>query len=129
MATFCSAGGRAMLAALQDAEVRAILDESDLKPMTPDTLTDPERILVEIEKTRQRGYGFVVNESAPSEVTVAAAVRDRAGRPIAAVHIAGTLTKWDPVEYEKRFSPFVVETARSLSSWRPDQATRAGEGV
>src|SRR6202011_854557 len=60
MATFCSAGGRAMLAALPDAEVRDILAASDLEPMTPDTITDPERIMMEIEKPRERGYGFVV---------------------------------------------------------------------
>jgi DNA-binding IclR family transcriptional regulator len=115
MATFCSAGGRAMLAALGDEAVREILAASDLAPMTADTITDPEKIMVEIGKSRARGYGFVVNESAPSEVTVAAAVLDAAGRPIAAVHIAGSLTKWSPEEYEARFSPFVVETARALS--------------
>jgi IclR family pca regulon transcriptional regulator len=120
MATFCSAGGRAMLAALPNAEVREILAESDLRPMTSDTITDPDRIMVEIERTRARGYGFVVNESVPSEVTVAAAVLDAAGRPIAAVHIAGSLTKWSPGDYEERFSPFVVETARSLSHSGPD---------
>jgi DNA-binding IclR family transcriptional regulator len=129
MATFCSAGGRAMLAALPDAEVRDILAESELVQATPDTLTDPELIMVEIEKTRSRGYGFVVNESAPSEVTVAAAVRDGAGLPIAAVHVAGTLTKWEPAEYEKRFSPFVVETAQSLSAWGSSALRAAGEGV
>ena len=92
-----------------------ILADSDLRPMTADTITDPDQIMTEIEKTRARGYGFVVNESAPSEVTVAAAVLDAAGRPVAAVHIAGSLTKWSPGDYEERFSPFVVETARALS--------------
>jgi DNA-binding IclR family transcriptional regulator len=60
---------------------------------------------------------------------VAAAVLDGAGRPVAAVHIAGTLTKWDPVDYESRFSPFVVATARSLSSWTVIQSRSPGEGV
>jgi DNA-binding IclR family transcriptional regulator len=126
MPTFCSAGGRTMLAALPDDEVREILAESDLRPLTPDTIVDPKRILAEVRKSRERGYGFVVNESAPSEVTVAAAVVDTAGRPVAAVHVAGTLTKWDPAEYEARFSPFVVETARALSG---SGAVQAGKGV
>jgi DNA-binding IclR family transcriptional regulator len=129
MATFCSAGGRAMLAALPDEEIREILDESDLTPMTSDTITDPDRILVEIETTRARGYGFVVNESAPSEVTVAAAVLDTVGRPIAAVHIAGSLTKWSPSDYEERFSPFVVETARSLSHSGPGHLRSGSKGA
>jgi IclR family pca regulon transcriptional regulator len=116
MPTFCSAGGRATLAALPDEEVREILSDSDLTPMTADTLTDPDRIFAEVRKSRERGYGFVVNESAPSEITVAAAVLDRDRRPIAAVHIAGSLTKWSPEDYERNFSPYVVEAAKSLSA-------------
>jgi IclR family transcriptional regulator, pca regulon regulatory protein len=129
MPTFCSAGGRATLAALSDEEAREILQESDLKPMTGDTLTEPERIMDEIRKSRERGYGFVVNESAPSEITVAAAVLDRERRPIAAVHIAGSLTKWSPEDYERNFSPYVVETARSLSVSDEAHAAIASRGV
>jgi IclR family transcriptional regulator, pca regulon regulatory protein len=129
MATFCSAGGRAMLAALPNDEVREILATSDLTPMTADTITDPDRIMIEIEKTRERGYGFVVNESAPSEVTVAAAVLDASGRPAAAVHVAGSTTKWSAPEYETRFSPFVVETARSLSHGGAGLMRNADRGV
>ncbi|HWJ72265.1 MAG TPA: IclR family transcriptional regulator [Kaistia sp.] len=129
MATFCSAGGRAMLSALPDEEVVEIIAESDLTPRTPDTITDPARILDEVRKSRERGYGFVVNESAPSEVTVAAPVLDAAGRPVAAVHVAGTLTKWDSEEYERRFSPYVVEAARSLSHWDVSGLKAGGRGV
>jgi IclR family pca regulon transcriptional regulator len=93
IATFCSAGALAMLATLPNEEVREILAVSDMTPLTSDTVTDHDRIMEEIEKTRIRGYGFVVNESAPSEVTVAAVVRDAEGRAIAAVHIAGSVTK------------------------------------
>jgi IclR family transcriptional regulator, pca regulon regulatory protein len=129
MATFCSAGGRAMLAALPNAEVWEILADSDLGPMTADTITDPDQIMTEIEKTRARGYGFVVNESAPSEVTVAAAVLDAAGQPVAAVHIAGSLTRWSPSDYEERFSPFVVETAKALSHSGSGLAVSGSRGV
>ena len=129
IATFCSAGGRAMLATLPNSEVREILAASDLAPLTPDTITEPDRIMEEIEKTRIRGYGFVVNESAPSEVTVAAAVRDAGGRAIAAVHIAGSLTKWSPAQYEEKFSPYVLETARSLSQANSRLVRKAGDCV
>ena len=57
---------------------------------------------------------------------MAAAVVDNDGRPVAAVHVAGTVTKWDPAEYEERFSPFVVETARALSH---SAAVPTGKGV
>jgi DNA-binding IclR family transcriptional regulator len=129
MPTFCSAGGRATLAALPDEEVREILSDSDLTPMTADTLTDPDRIFAEVRKSRERGYGFVVNESAPSEITVAAAVLDRDRRPIAAVHIAGSLTKWSPEDYERNFSPYVVEAAKSLSASEETLNRVASRGV
>ncbi len=115
MPTFCSAGGRAVLAHLPDDEMRDIIARSSRILMTPDTLTDPLAIADQVAKARERGYGFVVGESAPNEVTVAAAVLDAVGRPIAAVHIAGSLTKWSPADYEPRFAPLVVEAARALS--------------
>jgi DNA-binding IclR family transcriptional regulator len=129
MATYCSAGGRAMLAALPDKEVEEILDQSNLVPITADTITDRDQILSEIQRTRAQGYGFVVNESAPSEVTVAAAVLDASGRPVAAVHVAGSTTKWPPEQYEARFFPFVVEAARSLSHAGRGQIQIGGRGV
>ena len=97
--------------------------------MTGETLTEPEQIMDEIRKSRECGYGFVVNESAPSEITVAAAVLDRERRPVAAVHIAGSLTKWSPEDYERNFSPYVVETARSLGASDEAHAAIASRGV
>ena len=94
-----------MLATLQNDEVRQILADSDLAPMTADTITDPGRIMVEIEKTRERSCSFVFNECAERSDGRAAVV-DAAGRPFAAVHIAGSLTKWSPGEYEERFLTF-----------------------
>lgn len=115
MPAFCSAGGRAALALLSEAEMRDIIARSPRRPMTPETKTDPQAIEAEVLKTRRRGYGFVVNESAPNEVTVAAAVTDAEGRPVGAVHIAGSLTKWTAEDYEPKFAPLVVEAARALS--------------
>lgn len=115
MPTFCSAGGRAVLAHLPEGAMRDIIARSPRTPRTPDTLTDPDAIAAEVGKARARGYGFVIGESAPNELTVAAAVLDAAGHPVAAVHIAGSLAKWSPTDYEPRFAPMVVEAARALS--------------
>ena len=115
MPTFCSAGGRAVLAHLPEDEMWDIIERSPRAQRTADTLTDPDAIAAEVGKARERGYGFVIGESAPNELTVAAAVLDAARRPIAAVHIAGSLSKWTPADYEPRFAPMVIEAARALS--------------
>lgn len=115
MPTFCSAGGRATLARLPNDEVREILDRSDLRPLTPVTLTDPDAIMEKIEESRRLGYGFVNGESSPGELVVAAPVIDFAGRPVAAVHIAGSVSKWQPEDFERTFAPQAMEAANFLS--------------
>jgi DNA-binding IclR family transcriptional regulator len=116
MPAFCSAGGRAMLAQLPIEEIEAIIDQSDLVPLTRSTITDPEKICEKIIEARERGYGMVVGESVASELTVAAAIVDNAGRPVGAVHVAGSTARWSAKEYERRFAPLVVEVAASLSA-------------
>ena len=115
MPTFCSAGGRATLARLPVEEVKEILARSDLRPLTSLTLTDPEAILERIDRARELGYGFVNGESSPGELVVAAPVIDFAGRPAAAVHIASSISKWEPDDFEKTFAPQVMEAASFLS--------------
>lgn len=123
MPTYCSAGGRATLSRLPIEEVREILARSNLRPLTPATLTDPEAIIGKIEEARERGYGFVAGESSPGELVVAAPVVDAAGRPTAAVHIAGSINKWRPEEFEKSFAPHAMEAASALGH---NNATLAG---
>ncbi|MCO6049242.1 IclR family transcriptional regulator [Mesorhizobium sp. RP14(2022)] len=115
MPTFCSAGGRATLARLPEDEVREILEQSDLRPLTAVTLTDPDEILAKVRHAAQLGYGFVNGESSPGELVVAAPVIDAAGRPIGAVHIAGSGSKWQAEEFERRFAPQAMEAANYLS--------------
>lgn len=115
MPTFCSAGGRATLARLPADEVKDILARSDLRPLTTVTLTDPAAILAKIDEARALGYGFVNGESSPGELVVAAPVMDFAGRPVAAVHIAASSTKWQAEDFEKTFAPQAMQAAGFLS--------------
>jgi DNA-binding IclR family transcriptional regulator len=122
MPTHCSAGGRAMLSRLSDAEIRDVLARSVIRPMTQRTLTDPEAIFGRIVEAREKGYGFVDGESAPGELIVAAPVVDAQGRPAAAVHIAGSANKWQADSFERTFAPYAVEVAKHLSHPAGDAA-------
>lgn len=113
--TFCSSGGRAIMARLSDAEVDSILKRSRLEALTPKTLLEPVEIRREILRAREDGYSLVYDESLIGEVAVACAVLDHRARPVAAIHIAGSLSEWSPESYAKRFAPLVVEAASALS--------------
>ncbi len=113
--TYCSSGGRAIMSKLTDAEVDSILERSDLVPLTNYTLTDPDQIREQVEKARQDGYSVVHNESFIGEVAVACAILDHRARPVAAVHIAGSLSEWTVDDFAERFSPLAAHAAQSLS--------------
>lgn len=113
--TFLTSGGRACMAHLPDAEIADILELSDLTPSTPKSRCKPEEIWEIIAEVRQDGYCFAAEETLIGELALAAAVCDKSGMPVGAVHIAGSLGDWSPSEFRKRFAPLAVEAARALS--------------
>ncbi|WP_121062681.1 IclR family transcriptional regulator [Chachezhania antarctica] len=113
--TFFTSGGRAMLSLLPDAEVEEILDQSVLEKYTPRTITDRAVIRERIERARRDGYALVQEEGLMGEIALGAAISDAAGRPIAAVHIAGSLSEWGEPDFRDRFAPLAMEAAAALS--------------
>lgn len=112
--TFCTSGGRAVLSHLDDDEVLDILERSDRRKITPRTTVEIDRILQEVETVRETGYSMAIEEVLVGEVAVAAAVLDRTGRPVAAIHVAGSLAEWQPEEFVARCGPLVTAAAAGL---------------
>jgi IclR family transcriptional regulator, pca regulon regulatory protein len=113
--TFMSSGGRAMLSLLPDDEVDAILQRSDRKPITSKTITSIPKIWTKIRDARRDGYALVVEEGLLGEVVLAAAISDRDRRPIAAIHVAGSLSEWSVEDFCKKMHPLAIAAARALS--------------
>ena len=112
---FCSAGGRAILARMDEAEAQRRVEAVERLSYTPMTKTDPAKIMAEVRKARRQGYAVQVSEWRPAEMVVAAAIVDRSGAPIGAVHIAASVSEWDPTEFERRMAPLVTAAAGSIS--------------
>lgn len=112
---FCTAGGRAVLSQMPEAAAADIVERSDRRPLTSHTVCDPDRVMARVREAALRGFALAVEETTAGEVTVGAAVIDAAGRPVAAVHIAGALVDWTPDAFAARFGPLAAETAQALS--------------
>ncbi|NLE98512.1 MAG: IclR family transcriptional regulator [Propionibacterium sp.] len=86
-----TATGRALLAALPDAQLRALYDgvrELEVRPGFDSTLGySVARVLAEAKETRARGHAIEEGEVTPGLSSVAVAVLDRAGWPIASIAI------------------------------------------
>jgi len=113
--TFLSSGGRACLSHLPDSEVDDILARSDRRPLTPKSMTDIAMIWDRIREARRDGYSYAAEEALLGEVVLSAAVVGQ-GRPVGAVHIAGSLSEWSIDEFRRRFGPLAIEAARAMGS-------------
>jgi len=112
---FATSGGRAMLSRMEPDLVDAILDASDLSPMTAETVTDRTELLDEFARSRQRGYAVSIQQCMLGEVGVAAPVLDIQGRPVAAVVCPSMLSHTTPERIENEIAPLVMETAAAAS--------------
>ena len=92
-----------------------ILARSAIAPLTGKTITDPAEIRAKIELARIDGYAVALEEILVGEVVLAAPVLDAAGRPVGAVHIAGSLGEWTATDFCARFAPLAAEAARAIS--------------
>src|SRR5438067_4659062 len=112
---YCTASGRAYLAALPAAAALRVVRRSELRSLTPLTLTDPKQILKRIQAAREAGYAWSDQECYRGDVTIAAAVLGEDGQPLAAVNISAPTSRWTLAELRSKLSPLLLQTARAAS--------------
>jgi IclR family transcriptional regulator, pca regulon regulatory protein len=92
---YCTSMGKVLLAHQDPAELRALLDRTDLARRGPKTITAREQLMTALNRVRHNGIAVNDEELAAGLRSVAAPVRDRSGRVVAAVNIAIHLTVWN----------------------------------
>ena len=104
-----TACGRALLAYGPDIVRQQVLSLQPLVALTPHTTTDPARIDAILADCRQRGFVEEVEENEEGAACVGAALLDGKGDAVAAVSIAGPLTRMGS-ETRERIGRLLVET-------------------
>lgn len=113
---YCTASGRAYLSALPPADARRILRRSELRALTPMTVTEPKRIMTLLEAARADGYACSDQECYRGDITVAAPVLAEDGHPIGAVNISAATSRRTLEEMRTKLSALVIQTARGVTS-------------
>lgn len=85
---YAGAAAKSLLAYL-DAEKTDRILARGLNPVTPRTITDPTRLLEDLEKIRRQGWAYSVGELAPDLAAVAAPLRDGNGVVVATLTTTG----------------------------------------
>jgi len=110
----CTAVGKILLSVLDRASLDAIL-KGALPGMTPESITDPERLRAQLERARAEGVATDVGESDIAMRCVAAAVRDHSGATIAAMSLSAPIIRWTSAA-QVEWTELVREGAATLSA-------------
>lgn len=98
----CTAGGKALLAALDPAELaRLFPDDAALEPMTARSIDTVARLHEELDTVRTQGWSQEYCESNEDVACVAAPVVDRAGTCVAAMSISVPVLRWGPEQRDE----------------------------
>ncbi|WP_309113298.1 IclR family transcriptional regulator C-terminal domain-containing protein [Saccharothrix sp.] len=85
---YATSMGHVLLAGLTAAELERYLATVRLEPLTSHTITSAERLREELDVVREQGWALVDQELEEGLRSVAAPVRDRTGRVVAAVNVS-----------------------------------------
>ena len=113
---FCSSVGRVLLGKFSNDELDNAIDNSDLKPLTPFTVTDKVLLLATIITDREKGYSLVDREAEPGFRSIAVPIHRYDGSIAAAINMGAHVDRISTGEMIDRFLPLLREGAESVRS-------------
>jgi IclR family transcriptional regulator, pca regulon regulatory protein len=84
--------------------------------LTPQTVTDPKRVLAAIVADRAQGYSLVDREAEPHFRSISVPVRRYDGIIVAAINMGAHVDRVSANEMTERFLPALREAAASVKS-------------
>jgi IclR family pca regulon transcriptional regulator len=116
--------GRVLLAGLGDDDLDAYLKTVDLRQLAARTITSPSALRSEILRVRARGWALVDQELEEGLRAVAAPIRDRAGRTVAAINISAHASRTSLESMRRDLIPPLVAAAARISVDLPATSRR-----
>ena len=102
---YCASMGRVLLAALPEAEARAIVETSDRKANTPYTRTEPEALMAEFARVRRDGFALIDQELEIGLRSIAVPLENARGRVVAALNIGAPAALASAQDMVTRYLP------------------------
>ena len=111
---YCCAGGKILLSELPTSLTNQIINACDWRPLTPRTITDPQKFWQAIQEAGRQGYAFDHNESIYGASCIAVPVRNYKGTIIATLSFSGFMGVDDPSSL-LTFVPVLQEASAEIS--------------
>jgi len=115
---YAGASNKVLLAYQPPEKVEAIIAQG-LQPITPHTITDPERLRQDLAAIRQQGWAYSVGELTPEVAAIAVPIKDSNDGLVAALSIAGLASRFT----EDRIPRLLELTRRAVADISAQLAT------
>ena len=110
-----AAGGKVLLAGLNDDAIKGIYKNKSLKGYGKNTITRLPALMAELERVRKQGYAVDNEEYYEGVRCVAAPVR-LGGQVVASISVTGSIFTMTEGRIEKELAATVVKAANSVSA-------------
>ncbi len=111
---YCTASGKLYLSTLPKSRRKAIVKKLELEKRAKNTITDPEKLLAEIERIHQREISIDNQELYDDVIAIAVPIKDRHGRFYSSLAIQAPTARVS-VEDQDKYVPLLREAARDLA--------------
>ncbi len=111
---YCSAVGKALLAAMPKPAVASVLQKTGLKRVTGRTITSPARLRTELKRIRSEGYAIDDEEHAVGLRCIASVICNEHAEPLAAISMLGPVARITDSRIAE-FGSIVRETAATIT--------------
>lgn len=111
---YCTSNGRVLLASLPPEAVEAWLERQSLVSLTPHTVTQKDRLRLEIARARAQGYAMVDQELELGLRTIAVPLRNFRGDTVAAMNFSVHAARMRMEELTERCLPALLQTQAQL---------------
>ncbi|WP_026875238.1 IclR family transcriptional regulator [Jiangella gansuensis] len=110
-----TAMGKALLSELPPDDVTELIG-TEYARYTPHTITSFDELTAALTEVRERGYATEQEELAFGRACIAAPVRDRSGRIVAALSVSGPLSAMNLPARQNELAMIAIEHADQISS-------------
>lgn len=107
--------GKLFLAYASDDEVADYLNRVPLSKSAPNTITDPTELMLRLDKVREQGYDWSLEEYTAELSVVAGPIFDRHGKMIASIYLCGPNFRFPPDGKKEELTQLIVETCHEVT--------------
>jgi IclR family pca regulon transcriptional regulator len=108
--------GHVLLAGLSEQEREQYFLVASLDRLTDHTVTAPDHLRTELAKVADQGWAMVDQELEEGLRSVAAPIRGRTGRVVAAVNLSTHASRTTAESVQKDLLPHLLQTARAIEA-------------